>query len=268
MPACLELAVDGPIATINVVNRTMPPAFFEELGAVCDAVEADESVRVAVIRGAHPKALSYGLDLPAAFGKWGNLFRGGELARGRTRLHRLIKQLQAPFNKLAALRVPTIVAIHGWCIGGGVDLISACDIRMASADAKFSVRETKIAIVADLGGLQRLPPIIGQGATRELAFTGRDFDAAYAREIGLVNAVHEDHAALAAAALALAQEIAANPPLTVQGVKAVLNQGIDREIGRGLDYVAAWNSAFLPAEDLGEAVSAFTAKRAPEFKGR
>jgi len=161
-----------------------------------------------------------------------------------------------------------IAAIHGWCIGGGLDLASACDIRLASADAKISLRETKIAIVADLGSLQRVPTLIGQGLTRELAFTGRDIGAEEAKAIGLVNHVYADKDALWAAADALAAQIAANAPLTVRGVKQVLDYSRDHSIDDGLNYVAAWNSAFMASEDLGEAVAAFMNRREPTFKGK
>ena len=148
-----------------------------------------------------------------------------------------------------------IAAVSGWCIGGGVDVVAAADIRLASADAKFSVREVKVAIVADLGSLQRLAGIIGEGHLRELAYTGKDIDAARAEKIGLVNDVYPDQDAVLAAARELAAEIAANPPLVVQGVKDVLGHEREREVADGLRYVAAWNAAFLPSKDLGEAVA-------------
>ena len=125
---------------------------------------------------------------------------------------------------MAGCRKPVIAAVSGWCIGGGVDVIAAADIRLASADAKFSIREVKVAIVADLGSLQRLAGIIGEGHLRELAFTGKDIDAARAEKIGLVNDVYPDQDAVLAAARELAADIAANPPLVVQGVKDVLGQ--------------------------------------------
>lgn len=264
----ITVAQDGHVATLTLHSRTMPPAWFGALEDACDAIAAMEDVRVVIVRGEHPKAFCYGLDLPKAFGAWGALFQGAGLARGRDELRALIKTLQRPFTKLAELRVPTIAAIHGHCLGGGVDLISACDLRLASEDAIFSVRETRIAIVADIGSLQRLPPIIGLARTRELAYTGRDFGARDAERYGLVNEVLPDRAALDAAALALAHEIAANPPLTVQGVKRVLDYAGDHSIAEGLDYVATWNAAFLPSEDLAEALSAFMARREPDFKGR
>jgi enoyl-CoA hydratase len=161
-----------------------------------------------------------------------------------------------------------IAAIQGPCIGGGVDLACACDVRLASRDATFSVREVKVAIVADLGSLQRLPPIVGEGHARELAFTGKTIDADRAARIGLVNDVLPTRDELDAGAQAIAQEIADNPPLTVRGVKDVLDFGRGRRVEEGLAYVAAYNAAFLASEDLGEAMAAFVEKRAPKYEGR
>jgi enoyl-CoA hydratase len=166
---------------------------------------------------------------------------------------------------VAECRKPVIAAIHGWCVGGGVDLIAAVDIRYASADAKFSVREAKVAIVADIGSLHRLPAIIGDGQLRELAFTGKDIDAECARQIGLVNGIFEDVDATLAAARDTAREIAANPPLVVQGIKDVLGRERAGVVADGLKYVSAWNAAFLPSEDLTEAIHAVFEKRQPQL---
>lgn len=170
-------------------------------------------------------------------------------------------------TSIAATRKPVIAAVSGWCVGGGVDVISAADIRLASAEAKFSVREVKVAIVADVGSLQRLASIIGEGHLRELAFTGKDIDAARAEKIGLVNDVYPDPDTVLAAARELAAEIAANPPLVVQGVKEVLSVNTEERVRAGLRYVSAWNAAFLPSKDLGEAVQAFVQRREPDFTG-
>ncbi len=265
--APLSVERDGAIAVVTLTGTTMPPAFFTACERTFDELSADPDLRAVVIRGGG-KAFSYGLDLAKAFAEWGPTMTGSGLAKQRTELFRMVKQLQRCFSAVAACPAPVIAAIHGWCVGGGVDLISACDIRLASADAKFSIRETKVAMVADLGSLQRLPRLIAPGHLRELAFTGKDIDAARADKIGLVNDVYPDRAALDAAALALAAEIAAAPPLVVRGVKHVLDQGDGKSIADGLDYVAAWNAAFLPSEDLGEATQAFAMKRPPSFKGR
>lgn len=179
-----------------------------------------------------------------------------------------ILRLQASITAVADCHLPVIAAIHGYCIGGGVDLAAACDIRLASADSVFSVRETKVAIVADLGSLQRLTHIIGKGHLSELAYTGKDITAARAESIGLVNQISADAGAVLSDARAMAGEIAANSPLAVQGTKAVLAAGEGRSVKEGLEFVAAWNAGFLPSEDLTEAMTAFMEKRPAVFTGK
>ncbi len=266
MPETITVAVADHVATVTLERPTMPPAFFAEIEGVFRALADDAGLRAVVVRSGG-KAFSYGLDLPAAFAELGQYFAGGSAAT-RLELFGVIRRMQGAFTAIASCPVPVIAAIHGHCIGGGLDLVSACDVRLCSADARFSLRETKIAIVADLGSLQRLPALIGEGATRELAFTGKDIGPERALAIGLVNEVFADRAALDAAATAMAREIAANPPLTVRGVKQVLDHGVGKPAAEGLAYVAAWNSAFLASEDLGEAVTAFVEKRAPRFAGK
>lgn len=248
-------------------GNAMGPDFWREMPEVFAALDRDEEVRAIIVRG-EGKNFSYGLDLAAMMGDLGGHFGAGEnLAAERTRLLDLVGEMQKAFDNVAACRKPVIAAINGWCIGGGLDLIAACDIRLCSADARFSLREVKVAIVADLGSLQRLPRIIGEGATRELAFTGKDIAASRALQIGLVGDVHETQDALLEAARKLAHEIADNPPLVVQGIKRVMNYCADKSVADGLSYVAVWNSAFLQSADLVEAMTAFRERRAPQFKG-
>lgn len=266
-PDVLQVSRDGAVAVVTLTGTTMPPAFFTACERTFAELSADADLRCVIVRGGG-KAFSYGLDLARAFAEWGPTLAGGGLAKDRTKLFHLVKQLQRAFTAVADCPIPVIASIHGWCVGGGLDLISACDIRLCSADAKFSLRETKVAMVADLGSLQRLPRIVSPGHLRELAFTGKDIDAPRALRIGLVNDVHPDRDSLDTAALALARDIAEAPPLVVRGVKHVLDQGDGKSIADGLDYVAAWNSAFLASEDLGEATAAFAARRPPVFKGR
>ncbi|MGH3712189.1 MAG: crotonase/enoyl-CoA hydratase family protein [Micromonosporaceae bacterium] len=266
----LQVTRDGHVAEVTMLGpgkgNAMGPDFWRELPQVFAALDADPEVRAAVLTGSG-KHFSYGLDLPAMLPQWGEALAGGAQAGPRTEFLYEIRRLQDAISSLAACRKPVVAAVSGWCIGGGVDLISAADVRLASADAKFSIREVKLAIVADIGSLQRLSGVIGEGHLRELALTGKDIDAARAAEIGLVNHVHPDQAAVLAAARELATEIAANPPLTVYGVKHMLNEGREAAIAAGLRQVSAWNAAFLPSEDLAEAVQAFVQKRPPEFRG-
>ncbi|OBH41320.1 crotonase/enoyl-CoA hydratase family protein [Mycobacterium mantenii] len=247
-------------------GNAMGPAFWSEMPELFAALDADPDVRAIVLTGSG-KNFSYGLDVPAMGGSFTPLLSGDALAGPRAVFHREVKRMQGAITAVADCRTPTIAAVHGWCIGGGVDLISAVDIRYASADAKFSVREVKLAIVADVGSLARLPYILNDGHLRELALTGKDIDAARAEKIGLVNDVYTDADATLAAAHATAAEIAANPPLAVHGIKDVLDQQRTAAVSESLRYVAAWNAAFLPSKDLTEGIAATFEKRPPQFKG-
>ena len=189
-------------------------------------------------------------------------------AESRLELFETVGAWQGAFDAIERCRVPVIAACHGWCIGGGVNMIAACDIRVASAEARFSLREVKLAIVPDLGALSRLPRIIGEGMTRRLALTGEDIDADWALRCGLVDEVAQTPEACFEAARSIAQEIARNSPLAVRGTKRVLNEGLSSSARRGMNYVAAWNAAFLPSQDLKEAIEAFLEKRAPKFEGK
>ncbi|HKN53322.1 MAG TPA: crotonase/enoyl-CoA hydratase family protein [Amycolatopsis sp.] len=266
----LKVDIEGHVAEVTLLGpskgNAMGPDFWRELPLVFRALDADPQVRAVVLTGSGAN-FSYGLDLPAMMGDWGPMLGGDNLAGPRTAFLDRVRLLQGSVNALAECRKPVIAAVSGWCIGGGVDVIAAADVRLASADAKFSVREVRVAIVADLGSLQRLAPIIGEGHLRELALTGKDIDAARAEKIGLVNDVYPDQDAVLAAARKLAGDIAANPPLVVQGTKQVLATNTERQVADGLRYVAAWNAAFLPSKDLGEAVQAFLERRPPEFTG-
>ncbi len=270
MPSALFVETADHVA--EVVLRTpgkgnaMGPEFWRELPEAFDALDRDESVRAIVLRADGPH-FTYGLDLPAMMGELGPLAAGG-LAASRTKLYEMILRLQDAVTAIARCRKPVVAAVHGVCIGGGVDVITACDMRVASRDARFSVREVRVAMVADLGTLQRISRIVGEGHARELAITGKDIDADRALRIGLVNDVYPTREDTWTAARTLAREIADNPPLVVQGVKQVMSERIADEDARGLRHVAAWNSAFLPSEDLGEALTAFMEKRKPNYRGQ
>ena len=277
----LSIERDQDFATLWLdrpeARNAMGADLWRDLPRAMEAFCDDNSVRVVVIAAKGPH-FSVGLDLKAM----GSLLAGGGDGGGgsggdarpasmaaRARSSRLeVKRLQDSITAVAQCPKPVIAAVHGYCIGGGVDLIAACDIRLASADAIFSVREAKVAIVADLGSLQRLPAIISAGHLAELAFTGKDITAERAREIGLVNDVAGDAEGVLKAARALAGEIAANSPIAVQGTKAVLAANEGRTVAEGLDYVATWNSGMLASDDLVEAMTAFMEKRTPKFTGR
>ncbi len=271
----LSIERDGPVASLWLdrpeKRNAMGPDFWTDLPRAMATIGADPEVRVVVVaaRGPH---FSVGLDLVAMSGLAGGPGSGNGspvsmAARARSARAEILR-LQAAITAVADCPLPVIAAVHGYCIGGGVDLIAACDIRLASADAVFSVREAKVAIVADLGSLQRLPAIIGQGHVAELAYTGKDITAARAESIGLINQVSPDAASVLDAARGLAAEIAANSPLAVQGTKAVLVASADKSVADGLDYVATWNAGFLASDDLVEAMTAFMERRPANFTGR
>ncbi|HLX89999.1 MAG TPA: crotonase/enoyl-CoA hydratase family protein [Acidimicrobiales bacterium] len=274
----VSLERDGHVATLWLdrpeARNAMGPAFWRELPMAIGELSADPEVRAVVVAAKGPH-FSVGLDLKAMAGlltgggEGGGGSAGGSssVAARATTARASILRMQQSVSALAECPKPVIAAIHGYCIGGGVDVVTACDIRLASADAVFSVRETKVAIVADLGSLQRLPRIVAKGHVAELAYTGKDISAERAAQIGLVNDVLPDADAVLKAARALAADIAANSPLAVQGTKAVLTASEDRSVADGLDYVAVWNSAFLQSQDLVEAMTAFMEKRAPDFTG-
>jgi len=256
-------------------RNAMGADLWRDLPRAMAVLSADTSVRVVVVAAQGPH-FSVGLDLKAM----GSMLTAGGDSGGskssapasmaaRARSSRAeVLRLQDAITAVARCPKPVIAAVHGYCIGGGVDLIAACDIRLASSDAVFSVREAKVAIVADLGSLQRLPAIINAGHLAELAFTGKDISAERAKEIGLVNDVAADVEGVHKAARTLAAEIAANSPIAVQGTKAVLAANEGRTVAEGLDYVATWNAGMLASDDLTEAMTAFMEKRPPKFTGR
>jgi len=266
----LTVDVDDHVATVTLTGpgkgNAMGPAFWAELPVAFAKLDADAGVRAIVLTGSG-RNFSYGLDLASMGGTLAPVLAEGAMAKPRTEFHTELKAMQGTITAVADCRTPVIASIHGWCIGGGVDLISAVDIRYASADAKFSVREVKVAMVADVGSLARLPLILSDGHLRELALTGKDVDAARAEKIGLVNDVFPDAEASLAAAHQTAREIAANPPLVVRGIKDVLDEQRTAQVSASLRYVAAWNSAFLASKDLTEGITAMFEKRPPEFTG-
>lgn len=252
------LLLDRP-EKLNALSADM----WADLPEAVAELNGDDEVRAIVVAGRGP-AFTVGIDLEMlAFLQP----EGRSQTEMKMMVYRDIKRLQATMTALAASPKPVVAAVHGYCLGAGIDLITACDIRLASADATFSVRETRLALVADVGTLQRLPGIVGPGHAAELAYTGRDIDAARADRIGLVNDVHPDREALHEAAQALGEEIAANSPLAVQGCKAVLGAGHDLTVDQALDHVALWNSAFLHSNDLSEALAAHMEHRPPDFTG-
>jgi len=244
-------------------SNAMNPEFWPQIRDVFEKIDKDPGVRAAIIAG-NGKHFSAGLDLAAS----ASMFKSAEGSAEMDSMYHLVMDMQESFNAIEECRKPVIAAVHGVCIGGGLDLAAACDLRLCSKDARFSLREVRVGMVADVGSLNRIPGIIGQGHARELAFTGKDIDAERALRIGLVNEVYADRESCLAAARSLAEEIASAAPLAVQGAKEVLNFCKDKSVRDGLNYVAARNCLILKSGDVMEALAAFMQKRKPEFKGR
>jgi enoyl-CoA hydratase len=266
----LTLEVDGHVATLWLdraeARNAMGSALWRDLPLAAAAVSSDKNIRVLVIAAKGPH-FSVGLDLKEFGGGFASPATSKSRAASNAQSYEAVRNMQASVTSIAQLAVPVIAAIHGYCLGGGVDLVSACDVRLCANDTKFSVRETKVAIVADLGSLQRLPKIISAGHLAEMAYTGKDVDAARALAIGLVNAVFDDSDGVLEGARALANEMAQNSPLAVQGTKAVLAANDGRSVDEGLEFVARWSTMYLQSNDLREAMTAFVEKRPPVFNG-
>jgi enoyl-CoA hydratase len=270
----LTLEVQGHVATLwldrEEARNAMGSDLWRGLPEAAAEVSRDPAIRVLVIAAKGPH-FTVGLDLKEFGGGFAEGIAGSgspSRAVANATSYQMVRRMQDSVTSIAELSIPVIAAIHGYCIGGGVDLISACDIRLCSSDAVFSVREAKVAIVADLGTLQRLPRIVSAGHVAELAFTGKDIGSARALDIGLVNSVHgSSQQDVLSAAYDLANEIAANSPLAVQGTKAVLAANDGRTVREGLEFVANWNTMYLQSNDLREAMMAFLERRTPTFNG-
>jgi enoyl-CoA hydratase len=263
----IEIERDGYVATLWI-NRAeklnaMSADIWRDIPAAMAEIDADDSARVVILAGRGP-AFTVGIDIELL----ASLQPGvGSRAETSMNLYRTIKELQRTASCFAESPKPVIATVQGYCLGGGMDLITACDIRVASEDAIFSIRETRMGLVADVGSLQRLPAIVGPGHTAELAYTGKDIDAARALTIGLVNSVLPSADDAVRAAREIAVEIAENSPLVVQGIKQALAANERQTVAQALDNAAQWNAAYLISDDLTEAIAAFVEKRKPDFTG-
>ncbi|KAF8018381.1 hypothetical protein BT93_H3308 [Corymbia citriodora subsp. variegata] len=238
---------------------------FAELPLALSALDRDPDALVVVLSGAGDHFCS-GIDL-AALGSISSRSPtpGADRGRAAERLRRDIKFMQDAVTAIERCRKPVIAAVHGACVGGGVDIVTACDVRYCTEDAFFSVKEVDLAITADLGTLQRLPSIVGYGNAMELALTGRRVSGSEAKDLGLVSRVFGSKRELDDGVRVIAEAVASKSPMAVTGTKAVLLKSRDMSVDQGLDYVATWNSAMLLSDDLTEAISAFAQKRKPVF---
>ena len=272
-----EVVVADNIAHVRL-NRpdkrnSMNPAFWRELPAIVADLDGNAKARAIVVSSTGPH-FSAGMDL-AAFGGGGGgggggdqvdavAVRAGRIRRGAS-FYDGATHLQRSFTCLEECRIPVLAAVQGGCIGGGVDMVSACDMRYATEDAYFTIFEINIGMTADVGTFPRLCKLVPEGVVRELAYTGRRMSASEAREVGLVNRVFADQDAMLEGVFDVARQIAAKPPLAVYGCKRMINYARDHTTADGLDYIAIWNASFLQGEEMQEAMRANRENRPGDF---
>ncbi|MCW2498680.1 MAG: Enoyl-CoA hydratase [Frankiales bacterium] len=262
---CFDVDVTDKVAHVRLSRpdelNTMVPEFWAELPEIVTRISDEASARVVVISSTG-KHFSAGMDL--------SVFAGGhdeqaELGRRQARMRSTAKRLQWSFTALEKARVPVLTAVQGGCIGGAVDLVTAADLRYASADAFFVIQEINIGMTADVGTLQRLGTVIPEGVARELAYTGRRMSAQRAYEVGLVQEVYADHDSLVTGVLETAREIASKSPLALWGTKVAMNFARDHGVDDSLDQIATWQAGMFQPADMVESFTAKAEKRDPVY---
>lgn len=263
----LALALSGNVLEVTLSRpdraNAIGPEMWREIQASFEWADRCAEVRAIVLAG-EGKHFCAGIDLEMLAG--GISAGSDDPARRAESFRENLLGLHANFRAIELCRKPVLAAIHGACVGGGVDLVSWTDMRYASEDAYFSIREIDIGMVADVGTLQRLPKLIPEGVARELAFTGRKVDAGEAQRIGLVNAVFANRDGLLEGVRAIAADIAGKSPLAVRGTKEMLNYTRDHSVEDGLKYIAAWNAGMLSEVDLREGMMAQAERREARYQ--
>jgi enoyl-CoA hydratase len=271
---CFDVDVSNKIAHLEMCRperaNSMIPEFWSELPEIIEEISAGSDARVIVI-SAQGRHFCSGMDLSVFGGESaiatsaGGGGGGGHLSRNRASFRDTVLKLQQSFSCMEDSRLPVLAAIQGACIGGGLDMTSACDMRYATEDAFFSIHEINISMTADVGTLQRMPKLVPEGVVREMAYTGRRMDAAEARERGFVNDVFADHDSMMSGVTEVATEIASKSPMAVSGTKRSINYSRDHSVADGLDYIATWNAAMFDTDDKDEAFMAQSEKRDAVF---
>lgn len=278
---CFDVEITDHIAHLRMIrperSNSMIPSFWRELPMIVDGLSASGKVR-AIVLSAEGRHFCSGMDLevfanndtigPESSGPVGAEPASGAPAhrsRRNERFRSTAMKLQDTFTALERARMPVLCAIQGACVGGGIDLVSAADLRYADATAFFSIAEINIGMTADVGTLQRMPKLVPEGIVRELAYTGRRWSADEAHAAGFVNAVFADHDALIAGVMEVAAEIASKSPMAVWGTKQTMHYTRDHTVADGLEYIANWNAAMFDTDDMGEAFTAKLQKRPAAF---
>jgi enoyl-CoA hydratase len=264
----LKLSIQNHVAVVtinrpekvNALNQTA----WDEIEAVFNELDENPTVRVIVLEGGESKHFCAGIDLSLLM----SVSTDGTDCEGRKseKLRKNVLKLQAPINAIENCSKPVLAAIHGGCIGGGIDLVCAADMRYCSNDAYFTIKEIDMGMVADLGTLQRLPKLIGDGMVREMAYTGRNVAGAEAEKIGIVNRSFADKETMMTEVMKIAETIAQKSPLSIRGTKHILLHTRDHTVADGLQYMATWNAAMIISSDLKEAFEAKMTKREAKFE--
>jgi enoyl-CoA hydratase len=270
---CFDVSIEDKIAHLVLTRpekrNSMIPEFWTELPQIVQAIDREAQARVIVISAQGPHFTS-GMDLavfqqdPALVPKDAKTEKDARIQHGAT-FHDTASHLQRSFSALEACRIPVIAAIQGACVGGGVDMVTACDLRYATEDAFICIQEINIGMTADVGTFPRLVKLIPEGIVRELAYTGRRMPASEAKAAGLVNRVYADQQTMLDAVMEIAREIASKPPLAIYGSKRMINYARDHSTADGLDYIAIWNASMLQPAEMQEAMLANAQKRPGEF---
>lgn len=263
----LEVDESKRIGILELARPSKSNAFIESMwGDFAKAfrwLDECQDISVVIIRGQGHNFCA-GIDLESLQGV-ADLRKLDDSARANAQFRRKILQMQESFNAIEECRWPVIAAVQGACIGGGLDLIAACDIRLCAKDAVFCLKEIDLAIAADLGSLQRLPPLIGHGRVVEMALSARKIPASEAAQIGLVTRICQTQEDLRSQTFALATAIAKKSPVAATGIKQVMLHARDHSVAQGLEYVATWNGGQALSNDLQEVFDAVNKKRNPVF---
>ncbi len=247
--------------------NALSPAVWAAIPEALDALAADSEIRAIIFAG-RGKHFCAGIDLLAGGLDAAHSTDAASEAVANLNQLDFTTRFQQAISSLAKCPLPVIAVVHGYCLGAGIDLITACDVRISAADGQFGVRETRIGLVADVGTLQRLPKIVGAGHVAELAYTGKDIDAARAEKIGLLNDVYDSFDSAYDAGMAMANSIAANPPMAVRGTKFILQQSEDLTTEQSLLLNGLFTlMTSLKSNDMQESMHAFMEKRPPNYTG-